>query len=304
MSIRIGITCGDINGIGPEVLHKAISSNDWIDDIELIPIGPGLLFDTSSRWCIPFHGEQTPGQITTGASRTAIAAIKRATQGCLTGQLDAMVTAPVCKEGLSLTQCPFPGQTELISALAGTRRYGVMLMGKDLRILSATRRQPSHETTDTLPSETVQNAIELTGETLRWCGLENGRIGVCDLPGTNEAEAIRSAIEATRTRGFNVADPVPTDLLFPQCIENAYDAVVAMSHDQELALLQLPALERAVCLTVGLPFVRTAPDHGTDFDIADQGIASPDSMIAAIELAIELAGRDNPWAQPPTGALP
>jgi len=280
MSIRIGITCGDVNGIGPEITRKAISSNPWKKDVEFTFIGP--------------ETGPAPGTITAEASKIAVEAIERAVHGCLDGELDAMVTAPICKEGLKLAGIDYPGHTEMIAALTGTKRYGMMLMGKGLRVMLVTRHLPLRDVADALTQETILEAIELTAEALTAFGRPEGRIGVCGLnphagdggalgSGSEEAEIIAPAIEAARAKGLNVAGPVPADVIFFQALENKYDAVVAMYHDQGLGPLKMHAFDCGVNLTLGLPIIRTSPDHGTAFDIAGKGIADPGSMIAAIE---------------------
>ncbi len=296
MKLRIGITCGDVNGIGPEIALKAVSSNHWKNDVEFILVGPCA----SAEWKIPFSGKLMPGEITAEASVTAVAAIERAVRCCLDGELDAMVTAPICKEGLKLAGVNYPGHTEMIAELTGTRRYGMMLMGKGLRVMLATRHLPLRQVAAALTKENILEAIELTGEALAQLGLPNGRIGVCGLNphagdggalGDEEAKIIAPAIEAARAKGFNVIGPVPADVIFFQTLEKQYDAVVAMYHDQGLGPLKMHAFDCGVNWTVGLPIIRTSPDHGTAFDIAGQGIAKPDSMIAAIETAIQLVNK-------------
>jgi 4-hydroxythreonine-4-phosphate dehydrogenase len=309
MSIRIGITCGDVNGIGPETACKAVSSGVWQKEVEFIFIGPGNADATSSsrfseNWNVPFDGKITPGKITAAASKTAVAAIERAVRGCLAGELDAMVTAPICKEGLKLAGFNWPGHTEMIAGLTGTKRYGMMLTGKELRVMLVTRHLPLRAVADALTKENVLEAIELTGEALNWFGITNGRIGVCGLNphagdggtlGDEEQTIVLPAIEAARAKGFNAIGPVPADVIFYQALSNQFDAVVAMYHDQGLGPLKMHAFDCGVNLTLGLPIVRTSPDHGTAFDIAGQGIANPGSMIAAIETAIELSKSSNPW---------
>jgi 4-hydroxythreonine-4-phosphate dehydrogenase len=300
MSIRIGITCGDVNGIGPEIALKAVSSKHWKNDVEFILIGPCA----DAEWKIPFDDKLTPGKVTAAASKTAVAAIERAVRGCLDGELDAMVTAPICKEGLKLAGINYPGHTEMIAELTGTKRYGMMLMGKGLRVMLATRHLPLRAVAGALTKENVLEAIELTGEALKWFGLQNGRIGVCGLNphagdggalGDEEIKIIAPAIAAARANGFNAIGPVPADVIFFQTLEKTYDAIVAMYHDQGLGPLKMHAFDCGVNLTLGLPIVRTSPDHGTAFDIAGKGLAKPDSMIAAIETAIQLANQPAPW---------
>jgi 4-hydroxythreonine-4-phosphate dehydrogenase len=177
-------------------------------------------------------------------------------------------------------------------------------MGKGLRVMLATRHLPLRAVADALTRENILEAIELTGEALNWFGLPNGRIGVCGLNphagdggalGDEETTLITPAIDAARARGLNAIGPVPADAIFFQALEQKYDAVVAMYHDQGLGPLKMHAFDCGINLTLGLPIIRTSPDHGTAFNIAGQGIAKPDSLIAAIETAIELAQRSNPW---------
>ncbi len=295
--LRIGITCGDLNGIGPEVALKALSK-PWAKEVEFTLIGPEQVFDSSPLWNIDLQEAPHPGEITAHASRTAVAAVERAVRGCLDGELDAMVTAPICKEGLKRAGLGGPGHTEMIAALTGTKRYGMMLMGKGLRVMLATRHLPLRAVADALTQEKIEEAIALTGEALRAFGLPNGRIGVCGLNphagdgrslGSEETDLIIPAIGATRKSGLNVSGPVPADVIFHQALHGEFDAVVAMYHDQGLGPLKMHAFGCGVNITLGLPIIRTSPDHGTAFDIAGKGIADPGSMVAAIETAIQLA---------------
>ena len=299
--VRIGITCGDINGIGPEVAIKAVGSNSWNkEDVEFILVGPEKLFPGMTVWDIATEKPPEPGAVTAEASVTAFAAIERAVQGCLAGEIDAMVTAPICKEGLKLAGIPWPGHTEMIAAMTGCRRYGMMLMGKGLRVMIATRHLPLRDVADALSGDNILEAIELTGEALNQLGFENGRIGVCGLNphagdggalGSEEADLIAPAIEAANAKGINAAGPVPADVVFYQALHGNFDAVVAMYHDQGLGPLKMHAFDCGVNWTVGLPVIRTSPDHGTAFNIAGQDQADPGSMVAAIESAVALARR-------------
>lgn len=297
MSVRIGITCGDVNGIGPEIALKAVSRG-WKNRADLVLIGPDQIDGIYEDWAIPFNGSIAPGQITAEASQAAVAAIERAVRGCVSGELDAMVTAPICKKGLKLAGFDWPGHTEMIAAMTGCKRYGMMLMGRGLRVMLATRHLPLRDVAGALTKENILEAIELTHETLRRFGIANGRIGVCGLNphagdggtlGSEEQTVIAPAIEAARASGIQATGPVPADVIFFQALEKQYDAIVAMYHDQGLGPLKMHAFDCGVNITAGLPIIRTSPDHGTAFDIAGQDKAKPESMIAAIETAIELA---------------
>jgi 4-hydroxythreonine-4-phosphate dehydrogenase len=299
--LRIGITCGDVNGIGPEIALKA--ARQMPAGTEAVFIGPKTLpglEDTlfADLWDIPLQGEPVPGTVTAEASQTAFAAIEQAVQGCLHGRIDAMVTSPICKEGLRLADIPFPGHTEMIAAMTGTKRYGMMLMGRGLRVMLATRHLPLRDVAQSLTKEAVEEVVGLTAEALQKLGRRDGCIGVCGLNphagdggtlGDEEENIIRPAIEAAVKKGISATGPVPADVIFYQALNGTFDAVVAMYHDQGLAPLKMHAFDCGVNWTVGLPIIRTSPDHGTAFDIAGKGIANADSMIAAIQTATELA---------------
>jgi 4-hydroxythreonine-4-phosphate dehydrogenase len=190
----------------------------------------------------------------------------------------------------------------LIAAMTGCKRYGMMLMGKGLRVMLATRHLPLREVADALTQESIEEAIELTAEALTSFGIPQGRIGVCGLNphagdggalGSEEAELIAPAIQAAQANGLNAIGPIPADVIFFQALKKEYDAVVAMYHDQGLGPLKMHAFDCGVNVTLGLPIIRTSPDHGTAFNIAGQNLADPNSMIAAIETAIELAESSN-----------
>lgn len=297
MSIRIGITCGDINGIGPEIVRKALAFGAWDSDVQWTVIGPEKLFPNCAVWDVATERPPRPGEVCASAARTAVAAIERAVQGCLAGELDAMVTAPICKESLQRADLPWPGHTEMLAAMTGCKRYGMMLMGKSLRVMLATRHVPLRAVADALNCETIVEAIELTHEALAQLGASSGRIGVCGLNphagdggalGDEDERVVRPAIEAARRRGLEAVGPVPADVIFYRALRGDFDAVVAMYHDQGLGPLKMHAFDCGVNWTVGLPIIRTSPDHGTAFDIAGQNCANPASMIAALQTAIEL----------------
>jgi len=304
-TVPMAITCGDINGIGPEIALKAAARMPGSD---CVLIGPEkILLKQAEQFDLPLPGiinlpaenlNWTPGKITAEASTLAAAAIERAVKGCLACEFAAMVTAPICKEGLKLAGVDYHGHTEMIADLTGTQRYGMMLTGKGLRVMLATRHLPLRDVANALTRENVEEAIELTGEALDRFRLQNGRIGVCGLNphagdggalGNEEQTLIVPAIKAARAKGLNVTGPVPADVIFYQAISGRFDAVVAMYHDQGLGPLKMHAFDCGVNITLGLPIVRTSPDHGTAFDIAGKNIASPESMIAAIETATGLA---------------
>lgn len=313
---RIGISIGDINGIGPEVALKAIAKYRWAPDVRFVLIGPErLICEQAEAMRIPVSRKiefmetevpcrWAPGKVRVDASRVAEQAIRQAVKGCLSGTLDAMVTAPICKEGFHKAGIDVPGHTEFLAQLTKTRNFGMMLMGGGLRVMLVTRHIPISDVPAALTRKNIGEAIRLTGQALELFGLKKGRIGVCGLNphagdggviGREEIELINPAVRTARKQGFNVSDAVPADTIFYQALGGQYDAVVAMYHDQGLGPLKMIGFDEGINVTLGLPIIRTSPDHGTAFGIAGSNQASANSMKSAISLAIELAGRKNPW---------
>jgi 4-hydroxythreonine-4-phosphate dehydrogenase len=239
------------------------------------------------------------------AARAAVAWLAEGARLCLRGEADALVTAPVNKKAILRAGQPFVGQTEFLSELAGCHRTAMMLLGHDdrgrwLRVALATTHVPLKQVPAALTKGKIELAIELAAQACRDLGLPRARIGVCGLNphageggelGDEEQTTIQPAIEAARRKKCDVAGPLPADTLFHHALRGDYEAVVAMYHDQGLAPLKMIAFETGVNWTLGLPFIRTSPDHGTAYDIAGQGLANPSSMLCALRLAKTLARR-------------
>jgi len=264
---RIGITLGDVAGIGPEIVTKALASRklDKRFDYEII------------------------GDVHTKHRRDAADWIVEGARRCLRGELAALVTAPVSKELVA----PWPGQTELLAHIAKTRRFAMMLVGGPLRVSLVTIHEPLRRVPSKITRRRIREVIVLTRDFCRRIGIRRPRIAVTGLnPHAGEGGLIgdeERRIIAPAIKGTGATGPWPADTLFHKAYHGAFDAVVAMYHDQGLAPLKMIAFDTGVNLTLGLPFVRTSPDHGTAPDIAGKGIARPDSMIAAINLAARLA---------------
>ena len=326
MNGRIGITLGDVTGIGPEVTLKAMAA--WPDEgHRCLVIGDeGCLRATQARlglsldlkpfrnWEQPgrffFHdpsGSALPAKLSHGDPAVADAALEWLREGttlCLTGQLDGLVTAPVNKESILRLGQPFVGQTEYIAGLAAAKRTAMMLLGHDpqgrwLRVALATTHLRLGAVAAALDEDKVRQAIDLAVEACGLLKLPSARIGVCGLNphageggelGTEEMTIIGPAVRAARSRRLDVRGPFAADTLFYHAYLGEYDAVVAMYHDQGLVPLKMVAFENGVNWTLGLPFVRTSPDHGTAYNLFGQGNANPSSMIAAIRLCCQLVG--------------
>jgi 4-hydroxythreonine-4-phosphate dehydrogenase len=217
--------------------------------------------------------------------------------------LDALVTAPVNKQSIIRAGHQFIGQTEFLSDLAGTRRTAMMLLGTNehgrwLRVALATVHISLKSVPEQLTAEKIALAIELAAQACRDLGLPRAKIAVCGLNphageggefGDEEITAITPTVQAMQKRRFDVVGPLSGDTVFHYALKGDFDAVVAMYHDQGLAPLKAVAFDSGINWTLGLPFIRTSPDHGTAYDIAGKGIANPGSMIAAIRLAKQLA---------------
>lgn len=329
--VNLGITVGDANGIGPEIALRTALECDWPRDIRLYLIGPQRsivnecerlgfsapasvdpktatdapqvnIWDTD-RGTAPRY---QPGRVASDAASAAHVAIRHAAIACKAGVLDAMVTGPISKEGFQMAGIDEVGHTEMIARITGAERFGMLLIGGGLRVILATRHLAIRRVPEELDIEKVLTAIELLDQGLKWFGVAKPRLGVCGLNphagdggvlGHEEADCIAPAILAARQQGVEVDDVVPADVIFYKALKGEYDGVVAMYHDQGLAPLKTIAFDEGVNITLGLPIVRTSPDHGTAFDIAGRGMANPNSMIAATKLAYQLSQRNNPWKQ-------
>lgn len=334
--LRIGITLGDVSGVGPEVALKAVAAEVDAGDAYYVLIGGAnivrhwnerlklglvlgddviirsdanlaletgrrvILFNTASTPLDPLLQPGTPE-----AARAAVRWLGEAAELCLKGELNAVVTAPVNKESIVRAGIPFIGQTEFFSERAKADRTVMMLLGHDergrwLRVALATVHIALRDVPNKLTSERIQLAVQRAAEACRDLGLPRARVAVCGLNphcgeggafGNEEPRLVGPAIAAMRKRGLDVAGPISGDTVFHHALLGEYDAIVAMYHDQGLAPLKTVAFDTGINWTLGLPFIRTSPDHGTAYNIAGRGIANPSSMISAIRLAKRLAQR-------------
>ncbi len=322
----IGISLGDVTGVGPEVTLKAIAKELSTDAARYLLIGDADLIQRTNaqlglNLSIATLGKASddarvlvtnplstalPDNLAQGsapAANAAVAWLKDGAQRCLRKELDALVTAPVNKEAIVNAGHTFIGQTELLSELADAKRTAMMLLGHDergrwLRVALVTVHVPIKQVAALITPDRIMLAIELAVKSCRDLGLPRARIAVCGLNphageggkmGGEEITTISPTVSAARQKGFDVVGPLSGDTVFHHALHGEFDAVVAMYHDQGLAPLKAVAFDSGVNWTLGLPFIRTSPDHGTAYNIAGQGIANPSSMIAAIRLAKQLA---------------
>lgn len=311
--LRLAVTLGDPRGIGPEVAAAAARH------ARSLPDGPELVFVGPEGTCAdgaPVHSFHAIGRWD-GSGNPEIAgalagrAIEAATAMALDGAVDAIVTGPIDKAALNAGGYAYPGHTEMLAALVG-RRMGTaappvaMMMvaeetalGGPLRVVLATTHIALRAVPDALSTRLFVEQARLAADGLRrgW-RIERPRIALCavnphasdgGLFGDEEARILEPARDALRDKGIDATGPVPADTVFVRAIRGEFDVVVAPYHDVGMAAFKTAAFGKGVNVTVGLPFVRTSPDHGTAFDIAGRGIADPGSMIEALVLAARLA---------------
>ena len=283
--MRIGITLGDCAGVGPEIVDAALASGRLPERVEYTIVGvyPGC----------------TPGKPTPDTARAAAKALEEAITRARDGNLDAIVTGPVHKARMYEAGFDFPGQTEFFAERCGVRNYAMLLTGGKLTVALVTVHIPLRDVAPKLRSSEIVRVGRLLAD---FSGLRKSspRIAVAGLNphagesgkiGREEIDIIAPAIaELQSSAGSSVAfsGPFSPDTVFHRAVDGEFDAVLCMYHDQGLIPLKLHGFHDGVNVTLGLPFPRTSPDHGTAFDIAGKGKARPDSMIAAIKLAVEL----------------
>ena len=285
---RIGITLGDCAGIGPEIVDLALNSNRIARTVESKVIGK-------------YPGSR-PGNPTAESARAAAAALEEAVTLARRGELDAIVTGPVHKARMYEVGFKFPGQTEFFAERCGIKNFAMCLTGRKITVALVTAHVPLREAASALKQSEIVRVGLLLADFLASRSINSPRIAVAGLNphagesgklGREEIEIVGPAVSELQSKIENgesrIVGPVSPDTVFHRAIQGEFDAVLCMYHDQGLIPLKLHAFHEGVNVTLGLPFPRTSPDHGTAFEIAGKGIARPDSMIAAINLAVELA---------------
>jgi len=323
----IGITMGDPCGVGAEIIVKALADDDLRRRARFVIFGfhEQLTYTADllelSFACFRDHPENIrryahdltvldydeiaqPIAMPRGPSRIGGVASMTFCQDAITaaqaGLIDAMVTAPVSKTSWKLAKYKkYPGHTELLADRCKTRHVAMMFVAPKLKVVLATIHESLFDIRNHFTIGCVFNPIDLADTALReWFGVEKPRIAVAGLNphageegqfGDEERRIIEPAVTMASEAGIGVSGPFPADTLFLRAVKGEFDCVVAMYHDQGLIPIKLLGWEDAVNVTLGLPIIRTSPDHGTAFDIAGRRRANPSSMIAAIHLAIDLA---------------
>jgi len=325
---RIAVTMGDPAGVGPEVIVKALAAPEVYALCRPVVHGdPGILLRAARAAGVEIAVGESPGaSLEPGPGRIAVVPgpplepeevpfgrpgpagyramvhyIRAAAEEALAGRADAVVTCPIAKEGLAAAGVPFPGHTEFLAHLCGGAEVAMMLAGERLRVALATIHVALRQAVEMLTPALVEKTIRIAHRFFRdHMGTEAPRIAVAGLNphagegglfGDEEKTVIAPALAACRRDGIDASGPWPADTVFYRAFRGEFDLVVAMTHDQGLGPLKLVHFEDAVNVTMGLPIVRTSVDHGTAYDLAGTGRASPASLLAAIRMAARMAAR-------------
>lgn len=297
---RLAVTLGDPRGIGPEITARALAET-LPADITLIGADDQIAAIPAARrvsvgiWNAG-SGESADHGRTLRAGRIAGHAVEAAVRLALAGDVDAIVTAPAHKHALHLAGFPWPGHTEWLAHLAGDVEVAMMLAAAELRVVLVTTHVPLRDVPALLSADRVVRTGRVTLEALRrQFGIAAPRLALCALnPHAGESGLFgdeEQRILAPAARALGAAGPFPADTVFVRALRGEFDAVLAPYHDVGMTAIKVAAFGRAVNVTLGLPFARTSPDHGTAFDIAGQGKADHTSMREALELAVRLAER-------------
>lgn len=326
MTKIIAVTMGDPAGIGPEIIIKALAEGEFSGapavvvgcvatlrrilalgitppaELKIITrpadahFAPGVINVIDEPLQQP--QQLIPGEVQPQAGDLAYRCVKRATALAMSGEVQAIATAPLNKEALHAAGHIYPGHTELLAKLTHSRDYAMVLYTDRLKVIHVTTHIALRKFLDTLSRERVETVIQMADTFLKRVGFAHPRIAVAGvnphagehgLFGDEEITIVNPAVAAMRAKGLDVTGSCPPDTVFLQTYEGQYDMVVAMYHDQGHIPLKLLGFYDGVNITAGLPFIRTSADHGTAFDIAWTGKAKSDSMAISIKLAMQLA---------------
>jgi 4-hydroxythreonine-4-phosphate dehydrogenase len=323
----IAITLGDPSGIGPEVVIKSFLDSEIFSTCRPLVIGSAAILERAKfilgkQALLPIEGIQTPslgtyspgtiplldlqnitseesplGKISANSGKAAVEFVKKACDLAMTGQVDAIVTAPLNKEAMNLAGFHYAGHTELLAERTGAQKITMLLTGGALRVVHVSTHVALEEAIRRVTRQRVIEVIDLAQSACLTLGITKPRIAVSGLNphasedglfGHQEATEIIPAIAAARARGLDVYGPLPPDTVFLRASQGQFDIVVAMYHDQGHIPMKLLAFDSGVNVSLGLPIIRTSVDHGTAFDIAGTGRANPASLLAAIDVAIKM----------------
>ena len=323
----IAITMGDPCGIGPEVVAKALADPRVHQSCRPLVVGSAWAMQQAIALTgVPLEVQAAPdsgnaadyapgvvpvidignlnpeditvGQINPVCGKAAMEWVTKAGELALAGAVDGLATAPLNKEAASLAGYQAIGHMELLQELSGAKTVATMLLARNLRVVHLTTHRSLRAACDYVKQERILDYLRLTHQSFTQWGFDRPRLAAAALNphgsdggllGSEEAEEIAPAVAAAQAEGINAVGPVPADIVFHHAAQDHYDAVLAMYHDQGHIPVKVYGFEESITANLGLPFVRTSVDHGTAFDIAGKGIATPTSMLEAIRLAVALA---------------
>lgn len=324
MKPLLAITMGDVNGVGPEILAKALGRDAFSAGARVVVYGDSaILAQAAKRVGISIesgtlpsldamsHGggvailesnvpapEYRPGTLDGDAGRCAMEWFELAVRDAMAGHVDGVVTCPINKEGIRLAGYRWDGHTDFLAALTGTTDYRMSLFAGSMRVVHLTGHMSLRDALDHIKQDAVATSIRLGAQALERLGTDRRHIAVAGLNphageagafGREEIDEIAPAIAQCRADGIDCSGPHSPDTVFRRMQLGEFDLVVAMYHDQGHIPMKLIAMEDGVNVTLGVPIVRTSVDHGTAYDIAGTGRASEQSLIRAVELASRLA---------------
>jgi 4-phospho-D-threonate 3-dehydrogenase / 4-phospho-D-erythronate 3-dehydrogenase len=323
----LAITLGDPAGVGPEIILKTLQHAQVYQRARPLVIGDTRIMQRAAGWlgiqlahiehvtdpaagrysfgqltlldlANAFPGDCPPGKISQAAGRAAVEYVFKACDLAMAHQVDAVVTAPLNKAAMNQAGFHYAGHTELLTERTHADKVSMLLVGPGLRVVHVSTHVALEEAIRRVTPERVGEVIELAQRSCQALGIPQPRIAVAGLNphaseggifGNQEETSIMPAVRAARARGLNVSDPQPPDTVFLRAVKGEFDIVVAMYHDQGHIPMKLLAFDNGVNVSMGLPIIRTSVDHGTAFDIAGTGKAREDSLLAAIDVALQMA---------------
>jgi 4-hydroxythreonine-4-phosphate dehydrogenase len=332
MTAIIGNTHGDPASIGPENILKALAvRRPYYDHCRPLVIADQRVLEKSAQQlCISARFNTvttpseargkpglidvldlqnadpdsfTPGQVSAAAGKAAVEYIIRATELAVAGEIAAIVTAPINKEAINLGGYHYAGPTELLADLTHATDVSMMLVSSKLRVLHVSTHVALSEAIARVKTARVLKVIRMADQACKMLGIRAPRVAVAGLNphagenglfGNQEIDEIMPAIEAACAEGIDASGPWPGDTVFLQTVNGRYDVVIAMYHDQGHIPMKLLGFDEGVNVSIGLPIIRTSFDHGTAFDIVGQGIASETSLIAALDVAVQMVAARHP----------
>ena len=323
----LAITMGDPAGIGPEIIVKTLKHTDVFECCRPLIVGDRRVFERAFGFNaigeLPFEIIEQPGagrfqagtlplldlpcadpgqcklgEVSVAAGKAAVECVLKACDLALEKTVDAVVTTPLNKAAMNLAGYAYAGHTEIFKERTGAQKVTMMLTGGTLRVVHVSTHVSLQEAVARVKQARVAEVIQLAHDVCKDLGMQEPRIAVAGLNphagegglfGTEEQTEIQPAVEMCRAKGWNISGPLPPDTVFLRAMKGEFDIVVAMYHDQGHIPMKLLAFDTGVNVSLGMPIIRTSVDHGTAFDIAGTGKAREDSLLAAIDVAIQLA---------------